>query len=402
MIPLGLGTAERTAYLERLFGSHNFEVDVQILNMNEQPLGTAVFLDGQKNFHADAAIRATASLTISDPEGAFDFADAAGWSPRSAWADRLIRVRHTLDDVTVTAFIGIVSTIDRSGADVRVELQDKSALAVRGCPPMTVRKGANAVEAIERILRNRTGEFRFRFPKNKKRLSQAYSVGWDDDSTPLVVCRKIARRELGMQLIWTADGYALLRKRPSKAALTIPHATGAASMSADFTVMDNWVRVRGHKKSKTKNLDGGGTVTTTSRPVAIARIKAGKTFSPEWLARKGVRRYWPRLVDDDSLRKLDVVKRVAREELRDSDQLQDAPGISCVPFFHGDADDLVRVNTPGEGGVRVRLGDCSIPFGVGGDMTIGVHRTVSRQQPARVRGHIARTKKVKRKKKGDK
>lgn len=400
MTPLGLTDAQRKAYIARLFGSHDFSVEVQVLDMDEQPMGTAVLLDGQVNLHADATIRRTASLTISDPEGAFDFADASGWSPRAMWADRLLRVRHTIDDVTVTAFVGIPATIDRNGADVRIELQDKSALAARGCPPMTVHKGLNAVEAIERILRRRTGEFRFRFPKRKKRLSRAYSVGWDDESSPLAVCRQIARRELGMQLIWSADGYALLRNRPTRVALTIPHATGTASMSADFTSMVNWVRVRGHKKSKTRNKDGGGTVTTTQRPVAIARIRKGRTFAPGRLARKGVPRYWPLLVDDDSLRKLDAVKQRARDELRDSDQLGDAPAITCVPFFHGDADDWVKVNVPQEGEVRVRLGDCSIPLGVGGDMTIGTHRWVSKQQPSRVGGRIVRTRKVK-KKKGD-
>jgi hypothetical protein len=378
-------------------------VSLHILDMNERPLGTAVMLDGQVNLNADALIRRTASLTVSDPEGAFDFSDASGWSPRSAWADRLIRVTHTIEmpwgPVNVVVIVGTPSAIERSGADVRIELQDKSALASRGCPPKTVHKGHNAVDAIEDILRQRTGEFRFRFPKSDKRLSQAYSVGWEDESSPLLVCRKIARRELGMQLIWSADGYALLRKRPTVAALRVPSATGVASMSADFTSMVNWVRVRGHKTSKTKNLPGGGTETTTTQPVAVARIKAGRTLSPEWLARKGVPRYWPLLDDDDSLRKLEAVKEQARDDLRDDDQLQDAPGITCVPFFHGDADDLVKVDTPGEGDVKVRLGDCSIPLGVGGDMTIGTHRQVSKQQPSKVRGHVNRTRKVRHPKK---
>lgn len=408
MIPLGLDPVdELPAYRQRLFGSHDFSIEVQVLDRDEKPLGTATFIDGQKNMHADAQIRATASLVLSDPEGALDFGDDAGWLPNLISARRLVRVQHILQmpwgPVVTTAFVGVPSVPDRSGADVRVELQDKSALWARGCPPMTVRKGMNAVDAIERILRLRTGEFRFRFPKKRKRLSHAYSVGWDDESSPLEVCRKIARRELGMQLVASADGYALLRKKPKNSSLTIPHITGAASMSADFTAMTNWVRVRGHKKSKTKNLDGGGTVTTTSRPVAIARIKKGRMFSAEWLARKGVPLYWPRTIDDDSLRKLEVVKREARDELRDSDQLTDAPGITCVPFFDGDVDDLVRVDTPGEGGIRVRLGDCSIPFGVGGEMTIGTRRTVSRQWPSKVRGRVVRTKKVHRKKpKGDK
>lgn len=407
MTPLGLNHRGRAAYFDRLFGSHDFAVTVEVLDMNERPQGVATILDGQVNLHDGGAIRRTASLTISDPEGALDFADSSDWNPRALWADRMVRIVHAVNVpgvglVRVVVFVGILSTIERSGAEVSVELQDKTALAVRGCPPMTVKKGMNAVDAIEKILRERTGEFRFRFPRASRRLHKPYSVGWEGEASPLAVCRRIARRELGMQLLWSADGYALLRKRPSKASLTVPHVTGVPSSSADFTDLTNWVRVRGHQQSKTKNRKGGGSVTTTSQPQAVARIKPGRTLSPEWLARKGVPRYWPTLIEDDALRTVKRAKQEAERQLAGTDRLQDAPAVTCVPFFHGDADDLVKFLTP-EGSLTVRLGDCSIPLGVGGDMTIGTHRWVSRPAATQVRGRVLRTRKVKHKKKdGDK
>ena len=405
MTPPSLHAPQWSAYLERLFGPHDFSVVVDVLDLNEKPHGTAVLLDGQVNLHAGTEIRRTASLSISDPEGAFDFADASGWSPRSLWADRLVRVRHILSvpdvaTVRTTVFVGPLSTIDRDGAEVKVECQDKTALAVRGCPPYTVKKGMNAVEAIRNIMRDRTGEFRFRLPHSKRRLSKPYSVGWDDESSPWAVASQIARRELGMQLLYSADGFLLLRRKPSHASLTVPHVTGTAAMSADFTAMTNWVRVLGHKSSKTKNLHGGGSVTTTSQPQAIAVIPAARAFSPQSLGRKGVSRYWPELIEADGIRTVQAAKDRARGVLAASDQLEDAPAITCVPFFHGDADDLVRFKAP-EGGVTVRLGDCSIPLGVGGDMTVGAHRWVSRPQGSRTSGRLLRTKKVKRPKKKD-
>jgi hypothetical protein len=400
VIPLPLAGHHRQAYLNRLFGSHDFSVRAEVLDLNEKPQGTAVLLDGQINLHEATTIRRTASLTISDPEGAFDFSDPSGWSPRSMWADRLVRVRHILHlndgtRVDPVCFVGPLATINRAGADVSVELQDKTALAVRGCPPMTVKKGHNAVDAIRTILRRRTGEFRFRFPHSKRRLSKPYSVGWDDDHSPWAVAQRIARRELGMQLLYTADGYALLRRRPRHVSLRGIPVTGTASMSADFTSMTNWARVTGHLFSKTKDLKNGGSITTTHQPQAIARIPAGRSLSPEKLGRKGVPRYWPELVEDDALRKMPAVKDRARDVLASSDQLQDAPAITCVPFFHGDADDLVHAQAP-EGGVTVRLGDCSIPLGTGGDMTIGAHRWVSNPQGSRTRGRVLRTKKYQR------
>lgn len=403
MTPLGLHSGPQKAYLERLFSSHDFTVTAEVLDLNEKPQGIAVMLDGQVNLHGESQIRRTATLTISDPEGALDFSDSSQWSPRSIWADRLVRIRHTIEvpgvgRVSTVPFIGPPSTLDRSGAEVAVELQDKTALAIHGCPPLTVKKGMNAVDAIEKIMRDRTGEFRFRMPRSTRRLSRPYSVGWDEEASPMVVATRIASRELGMQLLYSADGYLLLRRKPSTAALTIPHVTGAASMSADFTTLTNWVRVRGHEKSATKNKKGGGSVTTTSQPQAIARIQPGKTFSPEWLARQGVPRYWPTIIDDDAVRTVARAKRVAETTLAASDRLQDAPAITCIPFFHGDADDLIRVATP-EDTVTVRLGDCSIPLGVGGDMTIGAHRWVSHPPQSVTRGRVLRTRKVKHAKK---
>jgi hypothetical protein len=398
VIPLHLSNPQ--AYLDRLFSSHDFSTRVDVLDLNEKPRGTATFLDGQVNLHGEATIRRTATMSVSDPEGAFDFSDASGWSPRSLWADRLVRINHELKlnngtEVSRTCFVGPLATIDRSGAEVSVELQDKTALAVRGCPPLTVKKGENAVNAIRRILQKRTGEFRFRFPHSKRRLSKPYSTGWEDESSPWAVASEIARRELGMQLIYSADGFALLRKRPQHVSLSGVPVTGAASMSADFTAMTNWARVTGHLFSKTKNQKNGGSITTTHQPQAIARIPSAKSYSPEKLGRKGVPRYWPVLEEDDGLRKMSAVKDRARELVAAADQLEDAPALTCVPFFHGDADDLVQCSTP-EGDTKVRLSDCSIPLGAGGDMTIGAHRWVSSPQGSRVKGRVLRTKKVQR------
>lgn len=416
MQPLGMSSAGVRDYRARLYSSHDFDIEVQVLNLDEKPTGTGRFIDGQVNLQ-HATIRRTCTLTLSDPDGAFDFDDSSRWSPDTIWADRLIRVRHHIKvpgrgTVTVTPFIGPPSSLDRDGIEVHVEAQDKTALAIRGTAPLTVKKGANAVAAIRKIMRERTGEFRFRMPSSRRKLSRNYSVGWADDASPWQVASAIARRELGMQLLYSCDGYLLLRRRPRKSYWTIPHVTSPASTEADFTDLTNWVRVRGKKTTKTKTvkkkkdddkkslqaLPAGTTITTTSQPQSVVRIKAGRTFSPEWLARKRVPRYWPTLIDDDSLTKLAAVRKRAADELEDSSRLNDTPVFTCVPVFHLDSDDLVRITTP-EGTRTVRLGQVSIPLGVSGDMSIGETRRVSRIPAKRYSSRLLHTRKVRKPKK---
>jgi len=396
MQPLGLGN-RYDDYIARIFSSHDFRIEVDVLDLNEHHVGEASFLDGQVNLQKADGVRRTCSLTLSDPEGVLDFTGASEWSGSSVWVDRLIRVRHVVNvpsvgDVAATVFIGPPSTFARQDAQVNVELQDKSALALRGSTPVTVNKGMVASDAIVQILSQCTGEFRFRVPSFTRRLSRPYSVGWDDASSPWTVASRIARHELGCQLIYSCDGYATLRRLPSRPILATTTVTSEPNTTVDFTTLSNWVRVRG-KQTTTSKSPGSSTVTTTTQPESIARVKPGRTFSPESLARKGVPRFLPLLVDDDAITKVSEARTRAQQQLDKSDRLEQAPTFECVPFFHADVDDLVRLTLPGQDAV-VRLGDVSIPLGVGGEMSIGAHRWVSHPPGSKVTGHIRHTKKV--------
>lgn len=396
MQPLGLNSAQTRAYLDRLFGSHDYRVDVEVLTLDEVPTGTVSFLDGQVNIQdGSSTVRRTATLTVSDPAGALDFAGASAWSGSTVWANRLIRVRHTIavpgiGDVTVTPFIGPPSAMNRSGAEVSMECQDKTALAVRGASPLTVPKGMNAVAAIRTVLASCTGEFRFRLGSTSRRLSTAYSVGWADESAPWLVAQEIARRELGLQLIYSCDGYATLRATPSAVGLVVPHVTSEPSAGVDFTTLANWVRVTGKQTSQTR-----GNVTTTSQPVATSVVTSG-TLSPAGLARKGVKRYLPLVLSSDGYTKTAQVAQRADAELDRASRLQASPSFTCVPFFHADVDDLVQFKVPGDD-VTVRLSSGSIPLGPS-EMTVGAVRWVSKSAANRTTATTVRTRTVKRKK----
>lgn len=366
MQPLASG-AKLAAYHTRLQSPHDFKIDGDVLNLNENLVGRVQVLDGQVNLASGQAIRRTATLTLSDPDGALDFSTSSTWSGTSLWADRLVRIRHTVEvpgygPVTATPFIGVPSAMSRSGAEVQVELQDKSALAIRGARPYSVRKGANALAALRTILSYCTGEFRFRFPaRHPRRCAIAYSVGMTDEASPWTVARRLASRELGMQLIYSCDGYATLRRTPTASVATFSGVTEQANSSVDFSTVSNRVTVRG----------------ATAKIVQTRQAAATHALSPTRLARRGVPRYLPLLISESAYKKNTQAATRANAELAAALGVGEESGVSVIPMFHLDADDLVRVWADGST-VLVRLSNASIPLGVGGDMTIGQRRWVSR------------------------
>jgi hypothetical protein len=395
--PLGLSAAHNDAYLARLFGSHDYTVTVDVLNLDEQPVGSVHLLDGQINIQdTSATVRRTATLTVSDPAGAFDFTGASTWSGSTVWVDRLIRVRHTINvpglgDVTVTPFIGPPSTLTRQGSEVSVECQDKTALAIRGASPFTVAKGANAVTAIHDILAKCTGEFRFRLGTTSRRLSTAYSVGWADEASPWTVASAIAVHELGAQLIYSCDGYATLRGTPTKVGIIVPHVTSDPQSAVDFTTLSNWVDVTGKTTSVTKK-----NVTTTTQPEATAVVTSG-SVAPATIARKGVKRYLPLVIAVDTYTTTTQVKNRAASELAKASRVQAQPTFNCVPFFHADYDDIIQFSVPGND-VQVAFTSGSIPLGPN-EMSVGSIKWASKTTRTATATRINHTRTVAPKKK---
>lgn len=408
---LGLTTAQNTAYLDRLFTSHDYRVSVELLTLNETPAGSLVLLDGQINLQNGEQVRRTASITVSDPAGMLDTTGVTTLENSSIGPNRLIRLTHTLHvpttrvgnttvpafTVAVPCFIGPPSTMSRNGAEVSIELQEKTALALRGVSAYTVAKGTNARTAIRDILAKKTGEFRFNLGTGTRRLSKPYSVGLADEASPWLVASKIASAELGMQLIYSCDGYATMRTKPSVSQLTLPFLTEEANSSTDFTAVNNFVQVTGKKTTTTSKTAAGSTITTTTQPQAVAQITNG-ILTPASLARKGIGRLLPKVITDDAYTTVAQVQAKANLELAGSDQLQGSPTFSSVPIFHLDADDIVTVLGE-EGSMAVRLEQASIPLGTSGDMSIGTHRWVSAAPSRRITATSNRRRTVTRRKK---
>ncbi|GAA5143336.1 hypothetical protein GCM10023340_08570 [Nocardioides marinquilinus] len=388
---LGLTDSEHRRYLAHLFGNHDFEIEVEVLSTEGKVLAGVreTLLDGQVNIQPrDNAIRRTASLTFHDPDRRLGL-DTRSPYATSLFLDRMVRVQHTVvvpgvGRVTATPFVGPVITVTRDGETLTVECHDKAAFAVRGRPPIRVKGGTNCVDAIRRIMAA-TGENRFRLPeKNDRRTpkSKPFNVGWSDEASPWTVANKIAALT-GMRLDYSCDGYLTLRPLPSKPALALneKRLTANPTVAYDATNVVNAVRVQGtirpKKKPKKPAKDEKDKKVKVEKVAVSAIAKKRHPLSPDNLGRNGAPRYLPKFIDGDQYRRQADAADLAKRELRQGLNLASSTTTAtCVPVFHLDNDDVISVATDTTT-ARLRLGEGSIPLGIGGDMTIGYQRAVS-------------------------
>jgi hypothetical protein len=381
--PLGLNASQLKAYHAHVLSSHDFRITAEVCDTAGRVLQVQeTLLDGQVNIQRGNGIRRTASLTFFDPD------HRLGLDPDSPFGDtmfldRMVKVVHTVavpgvGRVPAVVFIGPIATVSRDGDTVAVEAQDKAAFAIRGRPPLTMKKGTNAVAAIRAIMAA-TGERRFRLPTSSRRLPKAYSVGWSDDAAPWFVAQRIASQVLGMQLLYSADGFLLLRRTPAQSVVTLTgaHLTAPVNTAYDVTAAVNSVRVEGTKKPKKKAKQDKTSNTKPEKIATTAVLKARHPMSPARLGRSGAPRYLPLLVTGEQYKaSSDAAKRAQRLLREQSTNTTAAVSLSALPLHHLDADDLISVQAP-DTSFRIRFAEGSIPLGVGGDMSIGAQKRVS-------------------------
>jgi hypothetical protein len=402
MQPLG-SAALVNAYHARITSSHDYDISVEVLTMEEQQVAAARLVDGQINILRDADVRRTATLTLLDPDRSLEL-DSDSPLEGALFADRMVRIRHYVDVpgfgiVAATPFVGPITKLNRNGATIDLECQDKTGLAILGCPPYTVAKGALVVDAIRNIMAARTGETRFRLPTGYRlRLTRAYSVGWPDEASPWAVCSAIARAA-GLQLFYSSDGYLTLRPRPTGTTFVFNEVNLTSSVAGDndFAGVVNY-----------------GRATAGDKIVKYAIAPTDHPLSPTRLGRNGVPRYLPSLAELDEpnkpnkpgskhrkaskaqlkkyaveMEKYDALVTTTTALAQRTSNALLAAGLptntdltwSAVPVFHLDVDDPVRLTTEG-GTLVLPFAEASIPL-VSGDMSGGLLRRVSR--PGRLR-----------------
>jgi hypothetical protein len=384
-----LSKSEMALYHQHLQGDHDFNVWAQVLTMEEKAVGTVDILDGQVNFtksNEDGPNR-MATVTLSDPDGALSFGTTfAEDETGTLWVARLLSLHHSTAVpllgglvVEATGIVGVPTSVSRKGAEISLELGDKSLLADRGVKPRTFKRGMRVDKAIIALL-EMTGETKYRIPTTDKTLSKPYTVGMGEDGvTPWRLAKRIAGAEKGWRLYYTCDGWAVAE--PTATAydpVIVEHILELPDASASLTEFVNYAKVNSKRKKKNKGRGGDKNKKKGKGVIkleGVAVLPKEHPLSPESLSRNGVPRLMPLLVNDNSLKSTKAVNARAKSLLAGGSSIGSDQVYEVMPFFHLDYPDKLRLPL----GINdVDFDEVSIPLGVGGNMTLGGRKWVSK------------------------
>lgn len=382
---LGRSPDALAAYHEYLQSDHDFRMWADVLTLEQQYVDTLDLLDGQGNYSNgnDGPVR-TGSVTLSDPEGALNFGVDYLRDPSGVlWINRLIQVWHEVTvpgygDFTTSCIVGLPTSVARSGAEVSLEMGDKSLLADHGVRPRTYKKGQRVDLVLRSILEDCTGEKFMRIPLTKRTLSRPYTVGMGEDSlTPWQAFKRIAEQELGWRAYYDGLGWAVAEPISEiKNPVEIHSLLALPSAAASFTDFSNYARVTSHRtmknKKKRKKAKQGVKVLFDS----IVALPVDNELSEQSLARNSVPRTMPLMIVNDDLKTLGDTLTQATNELKTDSGLDSNRNYEVIPMFHLEPFDYLSLPN-GVGAVRLADG-VSVPYGTGGNMTIGGHQWVSK------------------------
>jgi len=400
------------AYHHYLQHDHDYRVWVDVLTINQEYVDTLDLLDGQMNYSdgRDGPHR-TGSVILSDPEGALNFGTDYLRDPSGIlWINRLIQVWHKVSvpshgDFLTSCIVGLPTSVARSGAEVSLEMGDKSLLADHGVRPRTYKKGQRVDLVLKSILQDCTGEKFMKIPRTQKTLSRVYSVGMGEDSlTPWQAFKRIAAQEMNWRAYYDGLGWAIAEDNSgAKNPVVVESMLALPSASTSFTDFSNYVQVTSHRTPVNKRGTERDESLVTYIYDSIVALPKDNDLSEQSLARTNaanppvtVPRTMPLVVVNDDNKTLKGTLDQATTELKSDSGLDATKTFEIIPFFH--LEPFEYLNLP-EGVGNVRLADgASVPYGAGGNMTIGTHKWVSR--PSKVKQIRSKTTKHRRRRRG--
>lgn len=376
---LGLSAADRKVFEQTLRGNHDVRVDVDLLDLDDHVISSVSpkLLDGQvlgdrHGFGQPHGPQRRLTMTLLDPGFALDV-DTKAPRDGTLYYDRQVQVHYNVrvpalgDWVSVPVFTGPPWKLQRTDAEVYIEADDASVLGMGNVwKPIHVKKGTLKVDAAKRILSERCGFTRFRFPDRKARLAHPVSLGrkahgWAWASRILA--------SMDLHLYVDGHGTPTARRLPTHPSWTFNPGAGGeiidpVSLTTDRSRFANVVEVIGRKPKGAKHRVSYRAVAKRSHP-----------NSPWELAREngGVPYFQVVTIRNDHFRTDAECKAKAVRVLADRMRSRNEMTASILPWPHLDQGDMARLLTAA-GGVTVdRIDTFTLPLGVDGEppMTLG-------------------------------
>ena len=135
MYPLGMSADNRRAYELGLVRPHNIRVRVNVLDMDQNLLGSSTgrILSGQVDVDASAPVTRSAGLTILDSDHLLNL-DSSATFGGSLYLDRMVSITYGVQSaewptwVDVPIFTGPIVDMSRNGDVVTLAAESKESL----------------------------------------------------------------------------------------------------------------------------------------------------------------------------------------------------------------------------------------------------------------------------------
>jgi hypothetical protein len=340
---------------------------IQILDLDHRLVADVSdkFLEGQVNVDEGSEISRSATVSLFDPrhEIGFDSDNPASGIVSPKYLLRLWRGIY-VDEWSAWKDIPVgtlwLTKPARTGDILALEAQGKEALALKpATKQLLLPAGMLKTTAITTIMHS-IGETRFRIEPSTARLGKDFVVAID--SSPWKACKKIAKG-MNRQLFYDAEGYVVLRTRPTAAVYTFRYGDrGAIVSDPQFTFTEG--------EFYNEVWATGGTPKGQNAPI-IKKARVDEN-DPLYIKRDGI--FIPSRFDvsDDKLVTPEDVQALADETLAKVVLDSQSATFDSLPIWHLEEGDTVLLTdalddngTGASYAKNVRLRSFSIPLGIG-------------------------------------
>lgn len=363
MESLGLDNAGRREFERTLATSHDIRVDLTLMDLNHDVIGSVRMIDGQGQVQGDRlgfgerhGPQRRLTLTTLDPYNRLGVSNG-GADDTQLYFDRTIQVSYgvlcpTVGWVDLDVFTGLPWKLQNTDGVLYVEADDLSRLGWEAAwKPLTIKKGVKKTSAIRRILA-RSGFNNVRLPESDKKLNHPVSLG--RNQKPWIVASRIAE-SMDWQLYVDGSGVPTGRLLPGNAMWTFDaEIVEPLAVSTDKSRFANVVEVIGRDPKGEKR-----------RPRFVAHAPGWHPLSAANLAHNGEPYRVVERIKNDHLRTVRECERKAVRVLADRLRAKDEATVGILPWPHVTPGDLARFTSPTGEPTRDRFDAFTLPLGVG-------------------------------------